>query len=133
MSAIRITLVMQQLIQYEIDITLQEIEESDGYLEYHQCGYPIYYSYNIIPDNGESEREWFEPVDIVTGSNSNGKSLEICPCCYRKLEKRIYGEYNDINEVKEDVINLIQEYCTNSDSAEFKILLEQIGIQLGLL
>lgn len=68
---------MQQLTQYEIDLTLQEIEESDGYLEYHECGYPVYYSYNIISDNGESEREWFEPVDIVIGSSSNGESRQL--------------------------------------------------------
>lgn len=133
MSAIRITLAMQQLIQYEIDITFQEIEESDGYLEYHECGYPIYYSYNIIPDNGEREQEWFEPIDIVRGSSSNGESLEICPCCYGKLKKRIYGEYSDIEEIKEDVSNLVQEYCENGDSVEFKIILEKMGIQLGLI
>lgn len=112
---------------------MQEIEASDGYLEYHKCGYPIYYAYNIIPDNGEREQEYFEAVDIVRGSSSNGKSLETCPCCGKKLEIRISGEYNNINEIKEDASNLVQEYCENGDSAEFKILFEQMGIQLGLI
>ncbi|MGB3654310.1 MAG: hypothetical protein WBA41_24305 [Rivularia sp. (in: cyanobacteria)] len=124
---------MQQLTQYEIDITLQEIEASDGYLKYHNCGYPIYYAYNIIPDNGETEQEWFEPVDIVRGSNNLWKSTEVCPYCGGKLEKRISGEFDDIDDIKQDVSNLVQEYCENGDSVEFKILLEQIGVQLGLI
>ncbi|WP_414620841.1 hypothetical protein [Calothrix sp. CCY 0018] len=120
---------MHKLTQYEIDITLQEIEESDGYLEYHECGYPIYYAYNIIPDNGETEEEWFEPVDIVAKSISLGESLETCPCCGKKLKN---GEYYDIDDIKEDLLKLIQTYCSNGDSPDFKILLEQIGIRLGL-
>lgn len=124
---------MQQLTQYKIDITLQEIEESDGYLEYHRCGYPIYYAYNIIPDNGETEQEWFEPVDIVKGSSSLNKSLEICPCCGEKLVLRISGEYNDIDDIKQDASSLVQEYCENGDSVEFKVLLEKMGMQLGLI
>lgn len=121
------------LTQYEIEVTLQNIEDSDGYLEYHECGYPIYYAYNIVPHNGESEQEYFEPIDIVTKSISLWKSLEICPCCQKTLETRINGEYTDTSDIKEDVSKLIQNYCSGGDSVDFKVLLEQIGVRLGVI
>ena len=52
---------------YVLVISHEEIEKSDGYLEYHTCGYPIYWAYNIKPDDGVSEYEYWEPVDIVIG------------------------------------------------------------------
>lgn len=82
---------MQRLTQYKIDIPLQEIKDSDGYLEYHKYGYPIYWAYNIIPDNGEFEEEYFEPVDIVKGSTNLWNVMKSCPCCREKLELRISG------------------------------------------
>lgn len=133
MSAIRITLAMQQLIQYKIDITLQEIEDSDGYLEYHKGGYPIYYAYNIIPDNGELEEEYFEAVYIVKGSSELGKVIDNCPCCGEKPEVRISGQYFDIDKRKDNVSELIKKYCLEGDSVEFKILLEKIGTGLGII
>lgn len=124
---------MQQLPRYEIDITLQEIEDGDGYLEYHKCGYPIFWAYDIIPDNGEFEKEWFEPVDIVKGSKNLWDSIEYCSCCGEKLEPRISRNYSDFDEIKQDISELVEKYCLEGDSVEFKCLLEKIGVKLGII
>lgn len=88
---------MQQLTQYEIDITLQEIKNSDGYLEYHKCGYPIYWAYSITSDNGKFEEEYFEPVDIVKGNTNLWNIIESYTCCGEKLDPRISGNYSDFD------------------------------------
>ncbi|MBW4512900.1 MAG: hypothetical protein KME64_41390 [Scytonematopsis contorta HA4267-MV1] len=73
-------------MDYKLAVTVDEIEQSDGYLEYHDCGYPIYYSYRVLSDNGNGEREYFEPVDIIAGSTTLWESLILCPCCNQTLE-----------------------------------------------
>lgn len=48
------------------------------------CGYPVYYTYNIVPESGwGEEREWFEPISVVKSEEYT--PLEQCPNCLRYL------------------------------------------------
>lgn len=118
---------------YVLVISHEEIEKSDGYLEYHTCGYPIYWAYNIKPDDGVSEQEWYQPVDIVKNSPEIGKQLDACPQCKKKLEIRQSGNYEDLETAKEALSELVHEYYHNGDSVEFKTMLEEAGMRLGII
>ena len=118
---------------YVLVISHEEIEKSDGYLEHHTCGYPIYWAYNIKPDDGVSEYEYWEPVDIVKNSSEIGKQLDACPQCKKKLEIRQSGNYEDLEAAKEALSELVNEYCHNGDSVEFKTMLEEAGMRLGII
>lgn len=87
----------------------------------------------IIPDNGELEKEWFEAIDIVKGSSNLWNTIANCPCCGKKLDLRIIGDYLDSDEIEQDVSELVKKYRLEGDSIEFKVLIEEIGIKLGII
>lgn len=59
-------------------------QDLPGSFEPCECGYPIYWAYNITPESGFSdEREWFEPWGVTRENRL--QELHICPCCKKDL------------------------------------------------
>jgi hypothetical protein len=77
------------MVNCNIALAIAQDDFNDGYIEYCNCEYPIFWAYKIIPESrGCNEYEYHEPVDIGVNSPNVFEVVKKCPGCNTELNVR---------------------------------------------